>query len=87
MSVKKKSIKTTKNVPTCIIILISTASNGTKFDAGAPRPGMQTTQPAFDNIIRDVTAQVQNDPELQEAARMNALLDENDPAVFNEPSR
>lgn len=50
-------------------------------------PGMQTTQPAFDNIIRDVTAQVQNDPELQEAARMNALLDENDPAVFNEPSR
>lgn len=46
---------------------------------------MQTTQPAFDNIIRDVT--VQNDPELQEAARMNALLDENDPAVFNEPSR
>lgn len=48
---------------------------------------MQTTQPAFDNIIRDVTAQVQNDPELQEVARMNALLDENDPAVFNEPSR
>lgn len=40
---------------------------------------MQTTQPAFDNT--------QNDPELQEAARMNALLDENDPAVFNEPSR
>ena len=48
---------------------------------------MQTTQPAFDNIIRDVTAQAQNDPELQEAARMNALLDENDLAVFNEPSR
>lgn len=37
--------------------------------------GLQTTQQAFDKIIRDVAAQAQQDPELQEAARMNALFD------------
>lgn len=41
----------------------------------APTPGLQTTQQAFDKIIRDVAAQAQQDPELQEAARMNALFD------------
>lgn len=40
----------------------------------APTPGLQTTQQAFDKIIRDV-AQAQQDPELQEAIHMNALFD------------
>lgn len=41
----------------------------------APTPGLQTTQQAFDKIIRDVAAQAQQDPELQEAKHMNALFD------------
>ena len=41
----------------------------------APTPGLQTTQQAFDKIIRDVAAQAQQDPELQEATHMNALFD------------
>lgn len=53
-----------------------------KFDAGAPTLGLQATQQAFNKIIRYVKAQARHDPELQEAARLNALLDENNTGVF-----
>lgn len=46
-----------------------------KFSGTTTAPGLQTTQQAFDKIIRDVAAQAQQDPELQEATHMNALFD------------
>lgn len=69
-----------RRVPLLSVQPFPTTTKNTLFSkfsgtTAAPTPGLQTTQQAFDKIIRDVAAQAQQDPELQEATHMNALFD------------